>query len=239
MDKHMNTIEVKNLTFHYENYPPILHNITFSIEKGETCIIAGTSGSGKTTLCRILSGIIPHAIKGNIKGRVTLADIDPQRLSLPQTALRAGMVFQDADSQIVCTTVEDELAFGLENLCIPPNEIKLRVEELLEQFGITALSDKNPAHLSDGQKKLITIASVLATNPSVLILDEPMSGLDADNRSIVLSAIDLQKKQGRTIIIVDHDFRTVMNANKWLILHEGTITVSGSPSRLKSDTAIL
>ena len=111
----MTAVEVNNLTFAYGRGEPLLRDVSFSISQGEAFVIAGLSGSGKTTLCRIICGIIPHAVKGVINGEIKVLGIDPSSAGLPQTALRAGMVFQDADCQIICTTVEDEIAFVLED----------------------------------------------------------------------------------------------------------------------------
>ena len=231
----MTTVEAKNLTFEYSGGKPLLKDISFSIDEGETFVVAGASGSGKTTLCRILCGIIPHVYKGNLSGEITVMGVAPASQSLPQSALRAGMVFQDADSQIICTTVEDELAFGLENLCTPPEDIRRRVDELLSEFGFEGLRNTNPTRLSGGQKKLLTIAAVLSTLPPVLVLDEPKSGLDDESQNLVSRAIDRQKQQGRTVIIVEHDLRTVTSADTWLLLDDGAAAACGRPSEMMND----
>jgi energy-coupling factor transport system ATP-binding protein len=188
-------------------------------------VISGLSGCGKTTLCHILSGIIPNAIKGRISGDVSVMHIHPPSIDLPKASLVVGMVFQDADSQIVCTTVEDEVAFGLENLCMPPEDIKLRVDMLLKEFGLDGYRYANPSSLSGGQKKLLNIASVLAPAPSVLILDEPMSGLDEEGRVLVRDAICRQRDLGRTVILVEHDLKHAAFADRYLILRDGAAAV--------------
>jgi len=228
-------IEVKNLSFAYVNGKDVLRDVSFSVSAGEVFVIAGESGSGKTTLCRILCGIIPHAIKGSVTGQIKVIDIDPREVGLPQTSLRAGMVFQDADSQIICTTVEDELAFGLENLCKPPDEIRLRVDELLAEFGLQELRHANPARLSGGQKKLLTIAAALAPAPPVLVLDEPMSCLDEEGRSLVQAAIVEQRGKGRAIVIVEHNLDLVGFADRWLLINDGKTAICGSPTEIMSD----
>jgi len=235
----MKTVEVENLTFSYGCEKPLFRDISFSVSAGEILVIAGQSGSGKTTLCQILCGIIPHAIKGNITGKIKLDGIDPTGASLPQTSLRAGMVFQDTDSQIISTTIEDELAFGLENICKQPDEIRRRVDELLAEFGFELLRYTNPASLSGGQKKLLAIAAVLAPAPPILILDEPMSGLDDEGRGLVLSVIEQQRKQGRAVVIVEHDLKTVTFADAWLLLHDGAIAVYGAPCDVLRDVESL
>jgi len=228
----MSAVEVKNLMFSYEDGKTVLRDISFSVSAGEVFVIAGLSGSGKTTLCRIICGIIPHAVKGCVEGRVTVMDIEPPVAGLPQTALRAGMVFQDADSQIISTTIEDELAFGLENLCREPDEIRLRVDELIVEFGFDGMQNTNPAHLSGGQKKLLTIAAVLAPEPPILVLDEPLSGLDGEGCDLVRAAIERQRLQGRTVIIVEHDLKLVDFADRWLILKDGEAALCAAPAEV-------
>jgi len=228
----MISVDVRNLTFSYRPETTVLRDISFTVSAGEVFVIAGLSGSGKTTLCQILSGVIPHAVKGHLNGQVRIMDIEPSAAGLPQTALKAGMVFQDVDSQLICTTVEDELAFGLENLCRPAEDIRRRVEELLDEFGLSALRLTNPADLSGGQKKLLTIAAVLTSDPPVLILDEPMSGLDDDGRQLIRTTIETLRDKGRSVIIVEHDLKYVTFADKWLLLENGAVVACGTPSEL-------
>ena len=212
----MLAVDIKNLTFAYDGGAPVLRDICFEISAGETFVIAGPSGSGKTTLCNILCGVIPNAVKGDLSGHISIMGIDPREAGLPQTALCAGMVFQDAESQIICTTVEDELAFALENL-----------------------RSANPNSLSGGRKKLLTIAAVLAPSPPILILDEPMSGLDADGRELILKTIEQQRSRGMTVIIVEHDLGLVEFADRWLLLRSGEAAACGKPSDILQDEKLL
>ena len=235
----MNAVEVNDLTFSYADGDAILRGVSFCVSEGELFAIGGSSGSGKTTLCRILCGIIPNAVKGILSGAISVAGIDPTAARLSQVALHIGMVFQETDSQIICTAVEDELAFGLENLCRPPDEIKRRVDELLSEFGLEALRYTDPARLSGGQKKLLTIAAVLATSPPVLIMDEPLSGLDPDGRGLVLAAIGKQRLNGRTVIIVDHDLKALSFADKWLLLRDGIAAALGTPADIARNEEML
>ncbi|MCL1905799.1 MAG: energy-coupling factor ABC transporter ATP-binding protein [Clostridiales bacterium] len=235
----MRAVEVKDLTFAYKGGKTVLADISFSVLKGEILVIAGLSGSGKTTLCHLLCGIIPHAAKGSISGSISLMGTDPASVSLARASLLAGLVFQDADSQIICTTIEDELAFVLENLCWPPPKIAKRVGELLEDFGFKDKAGLDPNLLSGGQKKLLTIAAVLAPAPPVLILDEPFSGLDAQGRDIVRGAIEEQRRQHRAVIIVEHDLDLVMFADKWLLLDKGAVAAWDTPQRITEQKNLL
>jgi len=235
----MRAVEVKNLTFAYQNGKTVLRDISFCVAAGEIFVIAGLSGGGKTTLCQLLCGIIPHAVKGELSGEISLMGMDPSRAGLPQASLKAGLVFQDADSQIICSTVEDELAFGLENLCVAPADIRRRVEELLREFGLVELREMNPALLSGGQKKLLTIAAVLAAAPPVLILDEPLSGLDSEGRALVRAAMVEQRRQGRAVIAVEHDLKLVTFADTWLLLDDGAVAACDAPATIMRQTNLL
>jgi len=230
----MSAVVVEGLTFSYSGGDAVLRDISFTAEPREVLVIAGRSGCGKTTLCRILAGIIPHAVNGDAAGRIEVMDIDPRTVGLPQTALRAGLVFQDADSQIIGAAVEDELAFSLENACLPRDEIRRRVDELAAEFGFSGSIHKNPAQLSGGQKKLLTIAAVLAAEPVVLILDEPLSCLDDAGRALVRNAVIKQRDSGRAVIIVEHDLDAVTFADKWLILDDGEVIAYGAPDDVMS-----
>ena len=235
----MQAVEVKNLSFAYPGKQAVLHDICFVANIGEIFVIAGLSGSGKTTLCQLLCGIIPHAVKGSVSGEITVMGLNPLVAGLTQTSLKAGMVFQDPDSQIICTTVEDELAFGLENLCWPPPIIQRRVEYLLREFDLCGLRNVNPALLSGGQKKLLTIAAVLAPSPPVLIMDEPFSGLDSEGRALVRAAIETQRRQGRTVLVVEHDLKLATFADKWLLLANGAVISCGAPADIMQQKNLL
>ena len=235
----MQVVQVRDLTFAYRDGKTVLNKISFSVSAGEILVIAGLSGCGKTTLCHLLSGIIPHAVQGDISGEINILGFNPQETPLAQNATRVGLVFQDADSQIICTTVEDEVAFGMENLCYPPEEINERVTVLLEEFGFSHQRLTNPAQLSGGRKKLLTIAGVLALSPALLIMDEPLSSLDSTGRDLVRSAIEDQRRQGRTIILVEHDLNLVTFADRWLLLHEGGIALLDTPAQVNQQPELL
>lgn len=219
----MKALEVSHLSFAYAGGRKILNDVSFTAETGQALVLAGASGCGKSTLCRCLCGLIPKAIDGDFAGQLRIGGRDVAQLSLAQTAALAGLVFQDPGEQLICETVEDELAFGLENLGLPPEEIQQKVETTMEELGLSAFWGRDPGLLSGGQKKLVAMASVLILGPQVLILDEPMSGLDEDSRRLVERTILGLLDNGHTVIAVEHDLDQAGYAQGTLYLREGKL----------------
>jgi energy-coupling factor transport system ATP-binding protein len=221
-------VSVDALSYAYEGARPVLHDIGFSVAAGETVAVAGVSGCGKTTLCHCLTGLAPKALGGTLRGSVAVMGRDLEELSLAQIATRVGFVFQDPDNQMVTTTVEDELAFAPENLAVDPLEVRRRVDRELERFAIGHLALRAPNSLSGGEKRLVAIAAVLALDPPVLVLDEPLTHLDERGRTTVRAAILELRAAGRTLLIVEHDLSYADFADRYLVIEEG---------RLVADTA--
>lgn len=219
----MSIIEVKDLSLAYEDGPAVLDGISFTAEEGEALVFAGLSGSGKTTLCSCLCGILPRSEPVAFSGSVTVDCTDIPGTPLYECAQHIAMVFQNPDDQLVCSAVEDELAFGLENLCVPPDEIRRRVDAMMAEFGLSGMAESDPAKLSGGQKKLVTIASTLILGPKVIVLDEPMTGLDADSRELVLRAVERLKERGCTVVAVEHDLSLASYADRILYLRDGKL----------------
>jgi energy-coupling factor transport system ATP-binding protein len=213
----------------------ILVDLCFAVIKGETLVVAGLSGSGKTTLCYALAGLIPRVIAARMNGHIRYDGNEVRLMSPLELADKIGMVFQDADSQIICTQVEDELAFGLENLGQPAALMRRKIDAILQRFGLADLRQQNPALLSGGQKRLLALASVMILDPQILILDEPMCGLDEAGRKLVEQAIAELQAKGHTLIIIEHDLRSVTWADRWLILVDGRIDRLDTPQNLLSD----
>ena len=219
----MSIIEVKDLSLAYEDGLAVLDGISFTAEEGEALVFAGLSGSGKTTLCSCLCGILPRSEPVAFSGSVTVDGTDIPGTPLYECAQHIAMVFQNPDDQLVCSAVEDELAFGLENLCVPPDEIRRRVDAMMAEFGLSGMAESDPAKLSGGQKKLVTIASTLILGPKVIVLDEPMTGLDADSRELVLHAVERLKERGCTVVAVEHDLSLASYADRILYLRDGKL----------------
>ncbi len=235
----MAILKVCNLSYGYRKGAHVLKNVDFQVNEGEAMGIIGLSGCGKTTLCYCLSGLIPHVMGGSMKGCVLLEGKSTVEMPLPHLSQNVGMVFQEPDNQIVTSTVEDELAFGPENLCRPPEEIKKTVNELLNFFGLEELRLMNPFRLSGGQKQLVAIASVFAMRPRILVLDEPMSHLDERGRLLVEGILKRLKDEGVTVIVVEHDLQRVLWADRWLVMEQGKILSLDSPNAIIRDKDFL
>ena len=226
-------VHVQNLSFSYQkDGRQILTNVSLDAQAGEVVAIVGLSGIGKSTLCYCISGIIPHVYSGHMTGQVYILGEDTQKLSLPQIATRLGVVFQNPDNQLFSPTVEDEVAFGPENLCLPPAEIGERVDEALAMAGIEYLRFASPHRLSGGQKQLVALASVLSLKPQVLIFDEAMSQLDEQGRDSVKNLIRKLKNDGRTVLMVEHDLANLSVADRVMILADGNLAECSGPVTL-------
>ncbi len=231
-------VEVHGLNFSYEKEGrQILKDIHLQVHRGEAVAIVGLSGIGKSTLCYCISGIIPHVYSGCMTGRVLIQGEDTRSLSLPQIATRLGVVFQNPDNQLFSPTVEDEVAFGPENICLPQAEIVRRVDEALSVAGIPHLRHASPHRLSGGQKQLVALASVLSLDPQILIFDEAMSQLDDLGRDSVRNLIRKLKEEGRTVLMVEHDFANLDVADRVMILEDGCLTECSGPVTLVREVA--
>lgn len=219
-----NILSVSDLYFSYaEDKENVLKGINLEIARGEVVKIVGLSGCGKSTLCYALAGIIPHYYNGIMKGEVFIAGEKTVQLNLAQIATRLGIVFQNPDNQLFSPTVEDEIAFGPENLCLPRREIKKRVTETLQMVGMENYRLHSPENLSGGEKQLIAVASVLALKPKILIFDEVKSQLDNRGKEKINQIIARLKKENKTIIMVEHDLNNNQLADRELLLTSGKL----------------
>lgn len=225
-------IRVEDLSFKYTGAKEYsLKNINLKVKKGEFLGILGASGSGKSTLCLTFNGIIPHSIKGEFEGTVFVQGYNTREASVAELSKLVGLVLQNPDSQLFNMTVEEEVAFALENLGLDIEEIKRRVYWALKITGLEGLESEFPPTLSGGQKQRLVIASVLAMKPQILVLDEPTSQLDPLGREQVLSLITLlNKEQGITIILVEHNTEYLFEfADRIIVLDKGELLMEGKP----------
>ena len=221
----MDIIEIENLSHRFENGILGLDGINLQVQKGAFVIVAGPNGSGKTTLIRHLNGLLlPTA------GSIQLAGAFVQDDLLRARRL-VGMMFQDADSQIVGETVYEDVAFGPENLKLDRSQIRKRVKQSLTAVGLTEFADQSPHLLSGGEKRKLAIAGILAMEPEVIAFDEPFASLDYPGVKQVLKQILALHQSGHTIIVITHDLEKVMaHADRLIIMQKGQIVKDGRPS---------
>lgn len=201
----MAAVEVRNLSFKYKNSTnKILHNLSFIVEEGETVVIKGQSGCGKSTLLNCICGLIPNLYEGELTGDIFIWGKNIKDMTIVERVTNMGIIFQNPATQLFSPTIEDELAFGPENLCIDREEIKIRMNNLLKILGMESLKLENPNNLSGGQQQLIAIASVLMLEPKIILCDEIMSWLDEDSKIKVLELLISLKNKNKTIIMTDH-----------------------------------
>jgi len=230
-------IETKNLTYTYPGASkPSILDVSFKVEKGEFVLITGPSGCGKTTLCRCFNGLIPHFYQGELKGEISVANTDPLKCHTYEMAKHVGLVFQNPENQLFALSVEKDVAFGLENVGVSREEIRKKVDYALNLTGIYDLRERSPHEISGGQQQRVAIASVLAMEPEIIVLDEPTSFLDPLSAEKIFEVInDLNKKQGITVILVEHRLDlTAKYANHLIVMDEGKIRFEGNPKEILS-----
>ncbi len=220
-------IEIKNLSYRYPTRDDwAIKNITLSVRRGEFVLLTGPTGCGKSTLLKCLNGIIPHESTGDFLGEVFVDGMNTKECPIRILAQRVGLVFQNPDEQIFSTRVLNEVAFGLENLCFPKEEIRRRVEWALEKVGMKDYIYASTNALSGGQKQRVAVASVLALQPKVLVLDEPISQLDALGAKEVLSVVKKLSDEGMTIILVEHRIHEVAQwADRIVVMDQGKVVL--------------
>ena len=220
----------------------ILKNINLDIKKGEFWAVIGKNGSGKTTLCNVLRRFIPDFYKGELKGKITLEGKELKDYSAKEIVQKVGFVFQNPFTQIsgVKETVFEEIAFGLENLALDAEYIRKRVEETLKLLRIEELRDKNPYELSGGQGQKVALASIIAMDPEIMVIDEPTSQLDPKGTEEIFEIIDILKKGGKTIILVEHKLELIAEyAEKVMVLDEGEMILSGNTEDVLKNKILL
>lgn len=220
-------IEIKNLVYAYEDaVKSAVDDVSLSIEKGEFIAVLGHNGSGKSTLAKCLNGLYrPTSGDVIVDEMNTKEDEDIWKIRA-----RAGMVFQNPDNQIVATVVEEDVAFGAENLAVEQSELRRRVDEALAAVEMTEYKDDQPHKLSGGQKQRVAIAGILAMNPDYIILDEPTAMLDPVGRQEVMNTIlRLNKEEGKTIILITHFMNEAVQADRVAVMEEGKLILEGPP----------
>ena len=228
-------ISIKNLSFKYdyedENAKEILKDINLEIKEGEFVALLGHNGSGKSTLAKLINGLLLPG-QGDVLVDGMNTKSEEEIWDIRRTA---GMVFQNPDNQLVATIVEDEVAFGPENMGIEPSEIRKRVDSALEDVGMAEYKKNAPHLLSGGQKQRVAIAGILAMSPKYIILDEPTAMLDpSGRREVIDTLIKLNKEEGKTIILITHYMEEAAISDRVVVMEDGNMVLSGTPREVFS-----
>ena len=239
----MGYLKLENVNYKYPlEEKNTLQNINIEIKKGEFWAVIGKNGSGKTTFCNILRRFVPDFYKGELTGKITLEGKELKDYSQKEIVQKIGFVFQNPFTQIsgVKNTVFEEIAYGLENLGIERETIISEVEKILKLLEIEKLRDKNPYNLSGGQKQRVALASIIAMNPDILVIDEPTSQLDPKGTEDIFKIINLMANEGKTIILVEHKLELIAEyAENILVLDEGEVILSGKASEVLNNKILL
>ena len=237
-----NIIELKNVSYEYSNADEenvaftAVRNLSLNIERGSFTVILGHNGSGKSTLAKMLNGLYKPT-----KGDVLVDGINTKTEETEiEVKRRVGMVFQNPDNQLISSIVEEDVAFGPENLGLDPKEIRKRVDESLKAVGMYEFKNSTPHHLSGGQKQRIAIAGMIALRPDCLILDEPTAMLDPKGRAeIVDTVMKLNKEKGITVVLITHYMEEAENADRVLVMNDGVIIADGTPKEIFKNVEML
>ncbi len=234
-----NIIEVKNVTFEYsdgDRKKTVIENFDISFERGSFTVILGHNGSGKSTLAKLLNGLYKPD-----KGDVFVDGINTRdEENEMEIRRKVGMVFQNPDNQLVASIVEEDVAFGPENLGLAPEEIRARVDNALKTVGMYEFRESTPHRLSGGQKQRIAIAGIIAMEPRCIVLDEPTAMLDPKGRAEIISTIErLNKEKGITVILITHFMEEAENADRVVVMNKGSIIADATPEIIFNDISML
>lgn len=236
-------VNINSLSFKYaEAQEYALLDVSLHIPEGELLVIIGPNDAGKSTLCYAISGFVPHFFNGEMTGEVNVSGINIAKASLKEIVLKVGLAFQNPFNQISGAkfTVFEEIAFGLENLGIPREEMPARINWALERTGIENLAQRSPYALSGGQQQRVALASILVMQPEILVLDEPTSQLDPIGTREVFQVIKDLSQEGITIVMAEHKMEWIAEfADRVVLLDHGRILRDGSPAEVLSDLELL
>jgi energy-coupling factor transport system ATP-binding protein len=229
---------IENLSFQYRTRPDrAIENVSFELKPGEVLLIAGSSGCGKTTLARCINGLIPRSYRGKREGKVLLHGKDVSEMQIADVAQVVGTLLQDPERQIVASNVYNEIAFGPENLGLPRQEILRRVEQVAQRLGIENVLERQTFNLSGGEKQKVAMAGLLAMNPSILLLDEPLSSLDPASAYEALEAFRSLADEGKTVVLIEHRVEDAIAArpDRLLYMEAGQVKYLGPIDTLPTE----
>ncbi|WP_286072658.1 energy-coupling factor transporter ATPase [Faecalibaculum rodentium] len=223
-------VSVRDLTFSYDGETDVLKGISFDIPQGSYTAVIGHNGSGKSTLAKLLIGLLAAQ-----SGTIRILGQELNEETVYDIRNRTGIVFQNPDNQFIGSTVADDIAFGLENRCIPQNEMQGLIETAAAQVGMTKFLESEPTKLSGGQKQRVAIAGILAVAPDIIIFDESTSMLDPRGKKAINEEIRrLHEERDITILSITHDMEEVAQSDNVLVLRDGTIAMTGTPREVFS-----
>lgn len=225
-------IELSHFNFYFpDGETPFLKDINLSIEPGEFVAVIGSSSSGKSTLGLCLTGIYPHVLEGRTEGTIRVSDIDVTTSDTTEITTKIGIVFQDPDSQFCNLFVDEEVAFGPENLCVERDKIETRIEKYLKFVNLDGFNMRRTSELSGGQKQRVAIAAVLAMEPDVLVLDQPTANVDPSGKEDIFETLyKLNQETGKTLILIEHQIdKLIRYVDKLVVMDNGRILYQGSP----------
>jgi energy-coupling factor transport system ATP-binding protein len=232
----MAIVNLQRVTYKYPlTDTPALRDISLQVRKGEFVAIIGPNGAGKSTLCHTLAGFVPHFFKGELTGTVEVAGLDLHKSTLSDWVMNVGLAFQNPFNQISGAkyTVYEEVAFGLENIGVPRDEMRTRVEQALTLTGIRDLADRSPYSLSGGQQQRVALTSILVMEPRVLVLDEPTSQMDPVGTREVFGVVREMAGRGLTVILAEHKLEWIARfADRVIALKDGRILLDGTPTEV-------
>ncbi|MBK9781678.1 MAG: ABC transporter ATP-binding protein [Anaerolineales bacterium] len=229
-------VNLQNVTYKYPlTKEPVLQNLSLQIQEGEFVSVIGPNGAGKSTLCYALAGFVPHFFKGEISGEIEVDGKLSSKSTLDTWVLNVGLAFQNPFNQISGAkyTVFEEIAFGLENIGVPRDEMKKRVEDAMSLTGISELADRSPYSLSGGQQQRVALTSILVMRPRLLVLDEPTSQMDPIGTREVFGVVRKMAEEGMTVVMVEHKVEWIAEfADRVIALKEGQILMEGKPNEV-------
>ena len=221
----MDAVKVVNLTFSYDGVEDIIKNVSFTIPKGSYTTIIGHNGSGKSTIAKLLIGLLQQK-----SGSIYILGQELSQKSVYEIREHVGIVFQNPDNQFIGSTVADDIAFGLENHCVPQAQMQALIEDAAKRVGMTEFLDSEPTKLSGGQKQRVAIAGILAISPDIIIFDESTSMLDPQGKKSINEQIrKLHDEKNITILSITHDMEEVAQSENVIVLKDGCVKMCGTP----------
>ena len=228
----MSILEVKNITYSYDDKHNAVDEVSFKVDKGAYVTLIGHNGSGKSTIAKMISGLLPLK-----SGEILIDGLILNEENIHDIRAKLGIVFQNPDNQFIGSTVRDDMAFGLENYQVESAKMDDIIKRYASMVNMEAYLDKEPSNLSGGQKQRVAIAGILAMSPEIIIFDEATSMLDRKGKAEIKEVIyDLQEKYDITIISITHDIEEALNSDYVIVMNQGKIYKAGKPSEVFSDT---